>query len=73
MCHPLSRTIVKLEQHWIGNVQSGKLVQCAGRHDDFATMVHILSLRSRKHRYWIAAIIFIEATGSCARARHAGT
>ena len=73
MRHPLFRTIVKLEQHRISNVKSGKLVQCARRHDDLATVVHIFSFRARKHRHWIAAIVFIEAAGGGARARHTGT
>lgn len=71
MCHPLLGAVVQLKKHRVCDVKTGELVQCTGRHNDFATVVHILSFRTREHSDGIAAVVFIEATSGTTRAHHA--
>lgn len=60
MSHPLFRAIMQLEEHGIRDMQPRQLVQGAGRHDDLAAVIHILSFRARHHRDGVASIVFIE-------------
>lgn len=52
-------------------MKAGKFVQCTGRHDNLAAMVHILSLRAWKHRNGVASVVFIESTRSRTSTEHA--
>ena len=74
MCGDILGPIDELKEHRIGNVQSGQLIESRGRHDDFAAVVDIFTLRAGKHGDGVAAIVFIEPTrrtGGLA-AHHAG-
>lgn len=71
MCHSLLCAIVEFEKHRVCNVKAGKLVQCTGRHDDLAAMIHVLSFGPGKHCNRIAAVVFIEAASCTTRAHHA--
>lgn len=71
MSHSLLRAVVQLEKHRVCNVKAGELVQCAGWHNDLATVVHVFSLGTGEHGNGIAAVVFIEATSGTTRAHHA--
>lgn len=71
MGHSFFCTVVQLEQHRICNVEAGKLVQCTGRHNDLAAVVHVLSLGTGKHGNRVAAVVFIEAASCTTWTHHA--
>lgn len=72
MCHPLLCSIVQLEKHRISDVKPSQLIQGTGRHDNLATVVHILSLWSRHHCYRIATVVLVEAASGTAAMEHGG-
>ena len=61
MCAFALCAVDDLEQHRIGDVQLGELVEGRSRQEELATMVGSLALRSRHHGDRIAAVVFIEA------------
>jgi hypothetical protein len=52
-------------------MKAGKLVQCAGRHDDLAAMVDVLSFGSWHHCNRVTTVVFIEAATCTAWAHQA--
>ena len=63
MRHRLFCPVDQFEQHGVCYVQSCKLVESGRRHDDLATMVHVLPLRPGQHSDRVATIVFIETAG----------
>ena len=61
MCAFALCAVDDLEQHRVGNVKLGELVEGRGGHEELATMVGLLALRSGHHGDRIAAVVFIEA------------
>jgi len=61
MCAFALCAVDNLEQHRVGDVKLRELVKGRGGHEELATMVGLLALRSGHHGDRIAAVVFIEA------------
>jgi hypothetical protein len=61
MCTFALCAVDDLKQHRVGDVKLRKLVEGRGGHEELATMVCLLALRSGHHGDRIAAVVFIEA------------
>lgn len=59
----------ELEEHGIGDVQAGELVESAGGHDDFAAVIDVLTFGAGEHGDGVTTVVFVEATRgpSCSR------
>jgi len=63
--------IDELEDHRIGNMEAGELVEGRSWKEDLAPVVCIDSLRALHHHNRVAAVVFIEPTHRDARRRWA--
>lgn len=60
--------VLELKQHGVGDMQSGELFESGRRHDDFPTVVDILTLRSSHHHDGVAPEVFVKAFCGAGRA-----
>lgn len=60
----------ELEQHGIGDVQGGQLVEGRGREKDLATMVCGITFRTGHHGDRVASIVLVKATRTTATGHH---
>ena len=61
MCALALCSVDDLEQHGIGDVELRELVEGRSRQEELATVIGLLTLRSRHHSDRIAAVVFVEA------------
>lgn len=71
MCLLALVSVVQLEEHRVGDVKSGELVEGGRWQEDFAAVIGGLSLRTRHHGDGIAAVVFVESALASSTREHA--